>query len=103
LEPRRGKSSISDRSRSSIAAQSTVCGKGGGEPMTKGKILQSIWDNLPDERKQRIQARAEELEAVILQTVNIWTLEDCVNSEQKLEQRLCVPQRTSAFKSSSTN
>ncbi|BDA70773.1 putative transcriptional regulator [Calothrix sp. PCC 7716] len=31
--------------------------------MTKGKILQSIWDNLPEERKQRIQARAEELEA----------------------------------------
>jgi predicted XRE-type DNA-binding protein len=34
--------------------------------MTKGKILQSIWDNLPDERKQRIQARAEELEAEYL-------------------------------------
>lgn len=30
--------------------------------MTKGKILQEIWDNLPDERKQRIQARTEELE-----------------------------------------
>jgi hypothetical protein len=39
----------------------------------------------------------------ILQTVNISILEDCVNSEQKLEQRLCVPlrlpQRASAFKS----
>ncbi|MUG99184.1 helix-turn-helix domain-containing protein [Scytonema sp. UIC 10036] len=34
--------------------------------MTKGKILQSIWDNLPDERKQRIQARAEELETEYL-------------------------------------
>ncbi len=30
--------------------------------MTKGKILQEIWDNLPNERKQRIQARTEELE-----------------------------------------
>ncbi len=38
----------------------------GGEPMTKGKILQSIWDNLPDERKQRIQARTEELETEYL-------------------------------------
>ncbi|MEC4887816.1 MAG: hypothetical protein SAL70_41875 [Scytonema sp. PMC 1070.18] len=31
--------------------------------MTKGKILQSIWDNLPDDRKECIQARTEELEA----------------------------------------
>jgi DNA-binding transcriptional regulator YiaG len=30
--------------------------------MTKGKILQSIWDNLSEERKQRIQARTQELE-----------------------------------------
>lgn len=30
--------------------------------MSKGKNLQSIWDNLPLERKQRIQARTEELE-----------------------------------------
>jgi len=30
--------------------------------MSKGKILQSIWDNLPEERKQNIQARTEELE-----------------------------------------
>jgi len=34
--------------------------------MSKGKILQNIWDNLPDERKQRIQARTEELEAEYL-------------------------------------
>lgn len=34
--------------------------------MTKGKILQGIWDKLPDERKQRILARAEELEAEYL-------------------------------------
>lgn len=34
--------------------------------MTKGKILQSIWDNLPLERKQRILARASELEAEYL-------------------------------------
>jgi hypothetical protein len=34
--------------------------------MTKGKILQSIWDNLPDERKERIQARMEELEGEYL-------------------------------------
>jgi predicted XRE-type DNA-binding protein len=34
--------------------------------MTKGKILQDIWDKLPDERKQRILARAEELEAEYL-------------------------------------
>ncbi len=31
--------------------------------MTKGKNLQSIWDKLPEERKQRILARAKELEA----------------------------------------
>jgi predicted XRE-type DNA-binding protein len=30
--------------------------------MTKGKILKSIWDNLPNERKQKIQARTDELE-----------------------------------------
>ncbi|XHR83688.1 MAG: XRE family transcriptional regulator [Gloeotrichia echinulata GP01] len=34
--------------------------------MTKGKILQSIWDNLPSDRKERIQARTEELEAEYL-------------------------------------
>ncbi len=34
--------------------------------MSKGKILQNIWDNLSDERKQRIQARTEELEAEYL-------------------------------------
>ncbi|MDF5725405.1 MAG: XRE family transcriptional regulator [Rhizonema sp. PD37] len=34
--------------------------------MTKGEILQSIWDKLPEERKQRIQARTEELEAEYL-------------------------------------
>jgi predicted XRE-type DNA-binding protein len=34
--------------------------------MTKGKILQSIWDNLSDERKERIQARTEELEVEYL-------------------------------------
>ncbi|KAF3890834.1 XRE family transcriptional regulator [Tolypothrix bouteillei VB521301] len=34
--------------------------------MTKGKILQDIWDNLPEDRKQRIQDRAEELEAEYL-------------------------------------
>jgi hypothetical protein len=34
--------------------------------MTKGKILQSIWDNLPDDRKERIQARTEELEVEYL-------------------------------------
>ncbi len=34
--------------------------------MTKGKILQGIWDNLPLERKQRIQARSEELETEYL-------------------------------------
>jgi predicted XRE-type DNA-binding protein len=30
--------------------------------MTKGKNLKSIWDNLPDERKQKIQARTDKLE-----------------------------------------
>jgi predicted XRE-type DNA-binding protein len=34
--------------------------------MTKGKILQNIWDNLPDDRKERIQARTEELEVEYL-------------------------------------
>jgi predicted XRE-type DNA-binding protein len=34
--------------------------------MTKGKILQSIWDNLADDRKERIQARTEELEVEYL-------------------------------------
>ncbi|MDJ0798953.1 MAG: hypothetical protein QNJ51_19390 [Calothrix sp. MO_167.B12] len=30
--------------------------------MTKGKNLQSIWDNLPEEREQKIQALTDELE-----------------------------------------
>ncbi|MDJ0675475.1 MAG: XRE family transcriptional regulator [Calothrix sp. MO_167.B42] len=30
--------------------------------MTKGKNLKTIWDNLSDERKQKIQARTDELE-----------------------------------------
>lgn len=34
--------------------------------MSKGKNLQSIWDNLPEERKQLIQARTEELETEYL-------------------------------------
>lgn len=34
--------------------------------MTKGKILQNIWDNLPHDRKERIQARTEELEVEYL-------------------------------------
>lgn len=34
--------------------------------MSKGKILQSIWDKLPDERKQRILAHAKELEVEYL-------------------------------------
>ncbi|MEL6459501.1 MAG: XRE family transcriptional regulator [Cyanobacteria bacterium J06641_2] len=34
--------------------------------MSKGKNLQSIWDNLPEERKKRIQARTEELETEYL-------------------------------------
>jgi len=34
--------------------------------MTKGPILQKIWDNLPEERKEKIQARAKELEAEYL-------------------------------------
>ncbi len=31
--------------------------------MTKGPILQQFYDNLPEDRKQRIQARADALEA----------------------------------------
>lgn len=34
--------------------------------MTKGPILQDIWDRLPDERKERIQAHADDLEAQYL-------------------------------------
>lgn len=34
--------------------------------MTKGPILQDIWDSLSDERKARIQARTDELEAEYL-------------------------------------
>lgn len=34
--------------------------------MTKGPILQEIWDNLPSERKARIEARTRELEAEYL-------------------------------------
>lgn len=34
--------------------------------MSKGKILQNIWDKFPEERKQRIKARAEELETEYL-------------------------------------
>ncbi|MDN5936088.1 MAG: helix-turn-helix domain-containing protein [Nitrosospira sp.] len=30
--------------------------------MTKGPILQKIWDNLPSDRKARIEARTDELE-----------------------------------------
>lgn len=30
--------------------------------MTKGPILQEIWDNLPDDRKTRIEARTRELD-----------------------------------------
>lgn len=31
--------------------------------MTKGPLLQNLWDGLPEDRKQRIQAQAKELEA----------------------------------------
>ncbi len=34
--------------------------------MTKGPHLQHIWDELPDERKERIRARSEALEAEYL-------------------------------------
>jgi hypothetical protein len=34
--------------------------------MTKGKNLQSIWDKLPEERKQRILARAKDKTAEYL-------------------------------------
>lgn len=34
--------------------------------MTKGPQLQEIWDSLPEERKQRIQRRAEALKAEYL-------------------------------------
>ena len=34
--------------------------------MTKGSHLQRIWDELPDERKERIRARSEALEAEYL-------------------------------------
>ena len=34
--------------------------------MTKGPILQEIWDNLPAERKARIEERTRDLEAEYL-------------------------------------
>lgn len=34
--------------------------------MTKGPILQEIWEGLPEDRRQRIQQRAQELEAEYL-------------------------------------
>ena len=34
--------------------------------MTKGPILQQIWDDLPEERREKVQARAKELEAEYL-------------------------------------
>jgi DNA-binding XRE family transcriptional regulator len=34
--------------------------------MTKGKMLQKIWDDLPEDRKKRIHTRAEELESEYL-------------------------------------
>lgn len=34
--------------------------------MTKGQLLQGIWDSLSDERKERIQAHTDELEAEYL-------------------------------------
>lgn len=35
--------------------------------MTKGQILQGIWDELSNERKKRIQDRTDELEAEYLE------------------------------------
>lgn len=35
--------------------------------MTKGQILQRIWDELSNERKKRIQDRTDELEAEYLE------------------------------------
>lgn len=34
--------------------------------MTKGPILQTLWDDLPEERKQRIKAKTAELEVEYL-------------------------------------
>jgi len=34
--------------------------------MTKGQTLQKVWDGLPEERKRRIRARAQVLEAEYL-------------------------------------
>ncbi len=40
--------------------------------MTKGPILQKIWDSFPEERKQRIQTHAKELEEEYLTLQELW-------------------------------
>jgi transcriptional regulator with XRE-family HTH domain len=58
--------------------------------MTKGKNLQSIWDNLPEERKQRIQARAEDKTAEYL---TLQELRKAVGLTQaEVSQNLQMPQ-----------
>lgn len=58
--------------------------------MTKGKILQEIWDNLPDERKQRIQARTEELEMEYLTLQEL--RKNAGLTQAAISQRLNMPQ-----------
>lgn len=58
--------------------------------MTKGPILQNIWDNLSEDRKQRIQAHADELEA---QYLNLQTLRKTAGLTQAhLSETLNMPQ-----------
>ena len=58
--------------------------------MTKGPILQDIWEQLPNERKARIQARADELEA---QYLTLQTLRKTAGLTQaRLSEALNMPQ-----------
>lgn len=58
--------------------------------MTRGPILQGIWDNLPEERKQRIEARAAQLKEEYL------TLQELRKSagltQENVSKQLDIPQ-----------
>jgi len=58
--------------------------------MTKGPFLQDIWDKLPEQRKQQVQARAEELEA---QYLTLHELRKAVGlTQSRVSEALHMPQ-----------
>ncbi|MEM7727072.1 MAG: XRE family transcriptional regulator [Cyanobacteria bacterium P01_A01_bin.45] len=58
--------------------------------MTKGKILQGIWDKLPQERKNRIQSRTNELEKEYLTLQEMRKAAGLTQAE--ISQSLKIPQ-----------